>query len=152
MDEVLVVDDGSEDNTSRVASMAMATLLSHRKNLGKGAAIRPAFDYKRRNGHEVLVLLDGDGQHDSDDIPALMKPVLDGEAVYCFGCGRDLAEGAALTVRVERAKRSPRRRTSGTGTRFPPWAPNPWPLAGPAPTVGQPWNPRQESVPNAPAR
>ncbi len=85
VDEVLVVDDGSEDDTSRVASMAMATLLSHRKNLGKGAAIRTAFDYARRNGHEVLVLLDGDGQHDSDDIPALMKPVLDGEADIVLG-------------------------------------------------------------------
>ncbi len=85
VDEVLVVDDGSEDDTSRVASMAMATLLAHRKNLGKGAAIRTAFDYARRNGHEVLVLLDGDGQHDSDDIPALMKPVLDGEADIVLG-------------------------------------------------------------------
>ncbi len=93
VDEVLVVDDGSEDDTSRVASMAMATLLSHRKNLGKGAAIRTAFDYGRRNGHEVFVLLDGDGQHDPDDIPALMQPILDGEADIVLGTRWGKANG-----------------------------------------------------------
>lgn len=65
-DEVLVVDDGSEDGTAGVAEMAQATVVAHRKNLGKGAALRTAFDYARRNGHEVLVVLDGDGQHDPE--------------------------------------------------------------------------------------
>lgn len=68
-----------------MASVAMATLLSHRKNLGKGAAVLTAFNRARRNGHELTVLLDGDGQHDSDDIPALMRPGLDGEADIVLG-------------------------------------------------------------------
>ncbi len=85
VDEVLVVDDGSQDGTGRVARMALATVVSHRKNLGKGATIRTAFDYARRNGHEVLVLIDGDGQHESDEIPKVMEPVLKGEADLVLG-------------------------------------------------------------------
>jgi glycosyltransferase involved in cell wall biosynthesis len=84
--EVLVVDDGSEDETRSVAELAMATVLSHRRNLGKGAAIRTAFDYAQRNGHEVLVLIDGDGQHNPDEIPRLVAPILDGEADVVVGC------------------------------------------------------------------
>ncbi len=84
-DEVLVVDDGSQDDTSRVAKMAMATVLSHRKNLGKGAAMRTAFDYARRNGHEVMLLIDGDGQHDSDEIPKVMEQILHGDADVVLG-------------------------------------------------------------------
>ncbi|MFQ5802870.1 MAG: glycosyltransferase family 2 protein, partial [Candidatus Methylomirabilales bacterium] len=100
VDEVLVVDDGSQDDTSRVASMALATLLSHRENLGKGAAIRTAFDYARRNGHEVLLLMDGDGQHDSDDIPTVMEPVLDGGADVALGKRWGKADGMPLLRRA----------------------------------------------------
>lgn len=85
VDEVVVVDDGSEDATRSVAQLALATVLSHRRNLGKGAAIRTAFDYARRNGSSAIVLMDGDGQHHPEDIPKVLAPIDAGEADVVLG-------------------------------------------------------------------
>ena len=79
-DEVLVIDDGSRDRTAEVAKMASATVLSHPTNLGKGASIRDAFAYARLANADILVLIDGDGQHNPDEVPALIKPIVDNEA------------------------------------------------------------------------
>ena len=100
VDEVLVVDDGSEDNTRHVARLASATVLSHRKNLGKGAAIRTAFDYTRRNGHEILVLIDGDGQHDTGEIPRLTQSIARDEADIVIGKRWGKASGMPLHRQV----------------------------------------------------
>lgn len=80
MDEVLVIDDGSKDRTAEIAKMAHATVLSHVTNQGKGASIKDAFEYARAAKADILVLIDGDGQHNPDEVPALMKPILDNEA------------------------------------------------------------------------
>lgn len=79
-DEVLVLDDGSSDRTVEIARAAGARVISHIRNEGKGAGIRTAFLYAMNRSAEVLVLIDGDGQHDPDDIPALVRPVLDAQA------------------------------------------------------------------------
>jgi glycosyltransferase involved in cell wall biosynthesis len=84
-DEVLVVDDGSEDRTAEIAKMAGAAVLRHAGNAGKGVAIQTALDYARTNGFGAMVLLDGDGQHDPAEIPQLLAPVLDGEADLAIG-------------------------------------------------------------------
>ena len=75
VDEVIVVDDGSADNTSRVAELAGATVIRHPQNRGKGAAIQSILAEARKRNPDVLVLLDADAQHDPNEIPSLIEPI-----------------------------------------------------------------------------
>lgn len=78
VDEVIVVDDGSTDNTSEIARLAGATVVRHAKNKGYGAAIQSIFAEAKKRNPDILVLLDADAQHNPNDIPRLIKPVLEG--------------------------------------------------------------------------
>ncbi len=69
---VIVVDDGSRDETARVASVAGARVISHATNLGKGAALLTGLAAAREAGFTHLVSVDADGQHSADDLPALL--------------------------------------------------------------------------------
>lgn len=71
-DHVLVVDDGSDDDTATQAQATGATVVEHRRNEGYGAALKTAFGVAHRYDARHLVVLDGDGQHDPDDIPRLV--------------------------------------------------------------------------------
>src|SRR2546430_16405307 len=74
--EVIVVDDGSLDDTAETAALAGAHVIQHARNLGKGAAIRSAWLYAREHSPEAFVLMDGDHQHDPNDIPRLAEKIL----------------------------------------------------------------------------
>jgi glycosyltransferase involved in cell wall biosynthesis len=78
VDEVIVVDDGSTDNTAMVAELAGATVIRHVGNRGKGAAIQSILAEAKRRNPDVLVLLDADAQHDPNEIPVLAKPISEG--------------------------------------------------------------------------
>jgi glycosyltransferase involved in cell wall biosynthesis len=82
---VVVIDDGSTDATAEIAAGAGAMVHQHGRNRGYGTAIRSALGKGRQLGADVLVILDGDGQHDPGDIPKLVKPLLDGEADVVIG-------------------------------------------------------------------
>jgi glycosyltransferase involved in cell wall biosynthesis len=82
---VVVVDDGSHDQTGREALEAGATLIRHQENAGKGAAIASLFQFAIQEGAEALVLLDGDGQHSPAEIPNLLAPCLSGAADVVVG-------------------------------------------------------------------
>ena len=78
VDEVIVVDDGSTDNTARVAELAGATVIRHNQNRGKGAAIQSILAEAKKRNPDILVLLDADAQHDPNEIPVLSKPISEG--------------------------------------------------------------------------
>ena len=70
---VLVVDDGSNDSTAEIAKEAGAIVLSHPKNVGKSAAIKTGFKYAMENGFDYIITIDGDGQHNPDEIPMMLS-------------------------------------------------------------------------------
>ena len=78
VDEVIVVDDGSTDNTSEIAKLAGATVVRHTKNEGYGAAIQSILAEAKRRAPDVLVLLDADSQHNPEEISHLIKPIVKG--------------------------------------------------------------------------
>jgi glycosyltransferase involved in cell wall biosynthesis len=71
--DTVVVDDGSSDETGRVASEHGVQLLKHPLNLGKGAALRTGFQSILRKDYRMVITLDADGQHDPAEIPFLLK-------------------------------------------------------------------------------
>ena len=71
--DTIVVNDGSEDETKRVALEYGALLLEHPSNLGKGAALRTGFNYVLAKGYRVVITLDADGQHNPSEIPSLFR-------------------------------------------------------------------------------
>jgi len=83
--DVLVVDDGSFDATSRVARAAGVPVLRHPVNLGVGGALQTGFRWACEHGYDIGVQLDADGQHDPAYLPALLAPVVEGRADVSIG-------------------------------------------------------------------
>jgi glycosyltransferase involved in cell wall biosynthesis len=97
--DVLVVDDGSTDGTRLVAREAGATVLSLPYNLGVGGAMRAGYRYARRHGYDAAVQVDGDGQHDAAEIPAMLAAL----------AGADIVIGSRFAGRGTYDVRGPRR-------------------------------------------
>ncbi|TAJ44047.1 glycosyl hydrolase [Methanofollis fontis] len=85
VDDVLVIDDGSTDDTQNIARDAGALVIRHLNNSGKGDAVRSALEYARIEGYDYLILLDGDGQHNPEEIPDLLAPLKCGQADVVIG-------------------------------------------------------------------
>ncbi|MFA6259369.1 MAG: glycosyltransferase family 2 protein [Candidatus Peribacteraceae bacterium] len=83
-DAVLVVDDGSTDATAQVAAAAGAQVISHMENCGPGAATMTGIRAARAMGAHAVVTLDADEQHDPNDMPVMLRPIVDGTADIVF--------------------------------------------------------------------
>lgn len=83
--QVVVVDDGSRDDTGTQARQGGATVLRHVINRGQGAALQSGITYALRAGADYIVTFDADGQHSVDDIEQLLASIKAGEVEYVLG-------------------------------------------------------------------
>ncbi len=81
---IVVVDDGSDDNTSKIAKKHKAIVIKHIINLGKGAALKTGCDYAIKNKAKFIVVIDADGQHDPKDIKRLLEKLKDRDIVFSY--------------------------------------------------------------------
>lgn len=96
--DVLVVNDGSTDNTANIARAAGATTVSLPFNVGVGGAMRTAFLFARREGYSALVQVDADAQHDPEEIPRLLAALETSDVVV----GTRFHPGSTYIVRGPR--------------------------------------------------
>lgn len=73
LSDIVVIDDGSADETSLVASREGVEVIRHETNRGKGAALKTGFAYALENGYDLIITLDSDGQHDPKYIPLFQQ-------------------------------------------------------------------------------
>lgn len=84
-DEVMVIDDGSADNTAEVAALAGAKVVKHEKNGGYGAALRTCFENARKTKADIMIIIDADGQHSPDDIPKMVEEMVSAKSDIVIG-------------------------------------------------------------------
>ena len=84
-DKVIVINDGSSDNTEEIAKLAGVEVLTLKENSGKARAMMVGFERAKELHYLATVMIDGDGQHNPSDIPKIAKPVLDGVADLVVG-------------------------------------------------------------------
>jgi glycosyltransferase involved in cell wall biosynthesis len=83
--EIVVVDDGSGDRTSEIARSLGVHVVTLPFNLGIGAAMQTGFRFAQANHFDIAVQIDADGQHDPAELPALLEPLMAGEADFVVG-------------------------------------------------------------------
>jgi glycosyltransferase involved in cell wall biosynthesis len=96
--DVVVINDGSRDDTASVARAAGAEVVDHPQNRGKGAALKTGFARAIKNGYDVVVTLDADGQHLPREIPKFLKSREETKADLIIG-GRSHLFGEMLPRR-----------------------------------------------------
>jgi len=85
VDKVIVCDDGSTDMTAEIAEAMGAKVIRHERNKGYGAALASLFKAARGENASAMIILDADLQHNPDDIPKLLSPIIKGEADIVIG-------------------------------------------------------------------
>jgi glycosyltransferase involved in cell wall biosynthesis len=127
IESILVVDDGSSDETAAIARAAGAIVLSHGVNRGKGAALRTGFQYVlSASGHDSVITMDADLQHDPEDVPKFLTAWQSGNYDLILGYRQKIGSGMPLhraisnsiTSALVSARTGVRIRDSQTGFRL----------------------------------
>lgn len=95
VDVVVVCDDGSQDLTGDISQRLGAVVIRHERNMGYGAAIQSLFEKAKTLNADLLLTLDADGQHDAQEIPKLLKPIMENKADIVLG-SRFLVQSHAM--------------------------------------------------------
>jgi len=96
---VYVVDDGSTDDTALIADAEGAVVVKHRVNKGKGASMREGFRHILKKGFETVIIMDGDGQHEVEDIESFLRKMKETNADMVIG-NRMLDTSAMPALRI----------------------------------------------------
>ena len=83
--DILVVDDGSSDNTAAIAIEKGANVIKNKNNMGKGASLKTGFAYALQYKYDAVIVMDGDGQHKTEDIKRFIQAALTGSADLIVG-------------------------------------------------------------------
>jgi len=81
---IIVIDDGSKDDTYYVAKKQGVTVLKHIINLGKGAGVKTGCDFAVKKGAKKIILIDSDGQHEPEEIPNFLKALEGKDIVFGY--------------------------------------------------------------------
>ena len=95
---LVVVDDGSRDKTSQIASEYNVNVIRHTINRGQGAALKTGINFSLENGADIIVTFDSDGQHCVEEIPSLIEPIKKREVDVSLG-SRFIKENSVPFVR-----------------------------------------------------
>lgn len=86
VDEILVVSDGSDDNTvAEIKKIGRATILENKERQGIGFAIRQGWEYALKNNYDIVVVMAGNGKDNPEEIPKLIKPIIENNYDYVQG-------------------------------------------------------------------
>lgn len=85
IEPIIVIDDGSGDNTAQIASEQDVVVLRHEINRGKGMALRTGFKYALEHDYEIIITMDSDGQHEPADIPRFLVRLRQNNADILIG-------------------------------------------------------------------
>ncbi|MDK2849594.1 MAG: polyprenyl-phospho-N-acetylgalactosaminyl synthase [Candidatus Woesearchaeota archaeon] len=100
---IVLVDDGSSDDTSLIGIKNNVYTLRHPVNLGQGAALRTGILFALKQGADIIITFDADGQHQVSDIKNLVKPIIEGKAEVVLGsrfCKGSRVENIPLSRKI----------------------------------------------------
>jgi len=97
---IVVVDDGSTDNTTKIAKKEGALVIGHPINRGLGAALGTGIETALQNKADIIVTFDSDGQHHPDDIKRIIKPIIDNKADAVIGTRLKNSKGMPIIRKI----------------------------------------------------
>lgn len=100
--DIVIINDGSTDNTAKEIRQAWVKVINLSQNLGIGGAVQTGFIYAKRNNYDVVIQVDGDGQHDPKDLNKLVEPIKKKEADMVIG-SRFVEKTAYKSSRMRKA-------------------------------------------------